>query len=89
MKRISAQLVLILLVFSLVVPGLVLGQQTETPQGNSSSGAKPGNGLPGRRTRRNVSPKTAAVERDFDEALKLIQEQYIDGRKLNYNDVFK
>lgn len=32
---------------------------------------------------------TAAVERDFDEALKLVQEQYIDGRKLNYNDVYK
>jgi carboxyl-terminal processing protease len=29
------------------------------------------------------------VERDFDEALKMIQEQYVDGRKLNYNDVFK
>jgi len=29
------------------------------------------------------------VERDFDEALRVIQEQYVDGRKLNYNDVFK
>jgi carboxyl-terminal processing protease len=88
-KRISAQLILLLLVFSLVVPGFVLAQQTETPQGSSTSGAKPGNGLPNRRPRRNVSPLTAAVERDFDEALKLVQEQYIDGRKLNYNDVFK
>lgn len=89
MKRISAQLVLVLLVFSLVVPGLVLAQQTQTPQGNTTSGAKPGNGLPGRKPRRNVSPETTAVERDFDEALKLVQEQYVDGRKLNYNDVYK
>lgn len=89
MKRISAQLALLLLVFSLVFPGFVLAQQTETPQGSSSTGAKPGNGLPGRRTRRNVSPKTAALQSDFDEALKLVQDQYIDGRKLNYNDVFK
>jgi carboxyl-terminal processing protease len=88
-KRISAQLVLALLLFSLVVPGFVLAQQTETPQGNTS-GAKPGNGIPGRRPqRRNVSPATAGVERDFDEALKLVQELYVDGRKLNYNDVFK
>ena len=33
--------------------------------------------------------RPAAVERDFDEALKVVQEQYVDGRKLNYNDVFK
>ena len=29
------------------------------------------------------------MERDFDEALKVVQEQYVEGRKLNYNDVFK
>jgi carboxyl-terminal processing protease len=29
------------------------------------------------------------VEHDFDEALKLVQDQYIDGRKLDYNNVFK
>lgn len=89
MKRISAQLVLIALVISLVVPGFVSAQQTQTPQGSSSGSARPGNGLPSRRTRRNVSPEVAAVERDFDEALKVIQEQYVDGRKLNYNEVYK
>ena len=36
-----------------------------------------------------MSPETTAVERDFDEALRLVQEQYVDGRKLNYNDVYK
>ena len=36
-----------------------------------------------------MSAKTAEVERDFDEALKVVQEQYFDGRKLNFNDVFK
>ncbi|HEX6283341.1 MAG TPA: PDZ domain-containing protein, partial [Pyrinomonadaceae bacterium] len=89
MKRISAQFVLIALVISLVVPGFVSAQQTQTLQGSSAGPAKPGNGLPSRRTRRNVSPKVAAVERDFDEALKVIQEQYVDGRKLNYNEVYK
>lgn len=92
MKRISSQLVLIVLAFSLVFPSFVLAQQPETPQtpqGTSTSGAKPGNGLPNRRTRRNVSPATAGVEKDFDEALKLVEDQYVGGRKLNYNDVFK
>jgi carboxyl-terminal processing protease len=29
------------------------------------------------------------IERDFDEALELIKENYIEGRKLDYNSVFK
>jgi carboxyl-terminal processing protease len=29
------------------------------------------------------------VQRDFDEALKLVQEQYVDGKKLNYNEAYK
>jgi C-terminal peptidase (prc) len=32
---------------------------------------------------------TANLERDFDEALKVIQEQYVGGRQLDYNSVFK
>lgn len=82
MKKISAQVALILLIFTFVVPGFVIAQRTQTP---TVSG---GTGLPGRRPGR-ATAATAAVQRDFDEALKLIQEQYVDGRKLNYNDVFK
>jgi carboxyl-terminal processing protease len=81
-KKISAQVALILLIFTFVVPGFVIAQRTQTP---TVSG---GTGLPGRRPGR-ATAATAAVQRDFDEALKLIQEQYVDGRKLNYNDVFK
>jgi carboxyl-terminal processing protease len=88
-KRITAQIVLVLIIVSLATPTFVLAQQTPTPPGSSSSGSKPGGGLPGRRPPRNVSPITVAVERDFDEALKVVQDQYVDGRKLNYNDVFK
>jgi hypothetical protein len=32
---------------------------------------------------------TTNLERDFDEALKVIQEQYVGGRQLDYNSVFK
>ena len=90
MKRISTHIVLIVLSFTLVLPGFAIAQRAQqAPSGATSSGPNPGSGLPGRRTTRNGTAATAAVERDFDEALKLVQEQYIDGRKLNYNDVYK
>jgi carboxyl-terminal processing protease len=73
-KKLSAQIALILLVFTLIIPAFVIAQS-------------PNGGLPNRRARGTA--QTAAVQRDFDEALKVIQEQYVDGRKLNYNDVFK
>jgi len=77
MKRIPAQLAVVLLVFSLIAPGFVLAQRTGTLSG-----------APGRRAR-STDPKLTSIQRDFDEALKMIQEQYVDGKKLNYNDVFK
>ena len=79
MKRISAHVALILLVLTLVVPGVVIAQTTT-----------PGTGPGSRRViRGGPTAATTGVQRDFDEALKLVQEQYVDGRKLNYNDVFK
>ncbi|HEX5603462.1 MAG TPA: S41 family peptidase, partial [Pyrinomonadaceae bacterium] len=42
-----------------------------------------------RRAPRGATPETVRVQKDFDEALKLVQEQYIDGKKLNYNEVYK
>ena len=90
MKRIPTHVALILLVFTLVVPGFVIAQKTQTSSGIAPSGSNPGTGLPGRRSgRAATNAATAAVERDFDEALKMIQEEYVDGKKLNYNDVFK
>jgi carboxyl-terminal processing protease len=75
-KRISANVALVLLILSLIVPGFVIAQST-----NPGTARRPSRGGP--------SAATTAVQRDFDEALKLVQEQYIDGKKLNYNDVFK
>ena len=42
-----------------------------------------------RRPARGATPETIRVQKDFDEALKLIQDQYIDGKKLNFNEVYK
>jgi carboxyl-terminal processing protease len=73
-KRISAHITLVLLVISLVIPSFVFAQ---TPGSN------------GRRPARGATPDTIRVQRDFDEALKLVQDQYVDGKKLNYNEVYK
>ena len=89
MKRISTHIAFIVLSFTLVLPGFAIAQRAQQTPSGSSSGSNPGSGLTGRRPTRNATAVTAGVERDFDEALKLVQEQYIDGRKLNYNDVFK
>ena len=78
MKRIPAQLAVFLLVFSFIAPTFVLAQRPGTLNGGS----------PGRRSR-PTDPKITSIQRDFDEALKMIQEQYVDGKKLNYNDVYK
>ena len=43
----------------------------------------------GRRPPRGATPETIGIQKDFDEALKLVQEQYVDGKKLNFNEVFK
>lgn len=84
MKRIPAQLAVVLLVFSLIAPAFVLAQRVQTPSGVL------GGSNPGRRSRPAPSdPRITSIQRDFDEALKMIQEQYVDGKKLNYNDVFK
>ena len=80
MKRIPVQIALLLLILSLVAPSFVLAQKP--------SGVLDGRG-PGRRSRAASDPKIQSIQRDFDEALKMIQEQYIDGKRLNYNDVYK
>ena len=92
MKKILSHVVLTLLVLTLVVPGFIFAQQrVQTPGGStSSSTTSPAPGYPGRKSARaNAGNATAVVERDFDDALRLIQEQYIDGKKLDYNNVFK
>jgi len=84
-KRISKYLNLFLLITTLVIPGFVFAQQrAQTPNSQTLWGSNPS-----RRARPASSNGTAAVERDFSEALKVIEEQYIDGRKLDYNNVYK
>jgi len=86
---------LALIIFAMSLPAFVLAQQKQnqsnTAAGTSSNGKT---GLPTtppvRRPRvRNPSNPTEAVAQDFSEALSVIQEHYIDGNKIDVNNVYK
>ncbi|HSE30718.1 MAG TPA: S41 family peptidase [Pyrinomonadaceae bacterium] len=87
MKRIIWPSVLTLLLLAQVVPVFVVAQQRPHSSSGGTSGDAPARGQ-GRRVVRQSGP-TDAITRDFNEALNLVHEQYVDGQKLNYNEVFK
>src|SRR6266700_3146979 len=93
-KKRFSYAVVTLFILALVVPGFIFAQQKQkqSPVGSTSAG-KPGPGAPttGRRVGRpRTNPDVVApLTEDFEEALKLVQDNYVDGRKLDYNSVFK
>jgi carboxyl-terminal processing protease len=93
-KRIFSHALIAVFIFLLAAPGLLFSQQRQPPQSpvGSTSGSKPSGGVsvPGRRgARANSSNAIPLIERDFDEALGLIHENYVDGKKLDYDSAFK
>jgi carboxyl-terminal processing protease len=71
---------------------LVSAQQPRTTQpADPSTTIRPSGTAARRGTRapRIINEAASGVERDFSEALTIIQENYIDGNKLDYNTVFK
>jgi carboxyl-terminal processing protease len=82
-----------LIAFFLVVPSFLFAQQRpqgQSPVGSSSTGrTTPGASTSGRRNRTTGNPSLPRIERDFEEALKLIESSYIDGARLDYNGIFK
>ncbi len=82
-----------LLLLTLAVPAFVLAQQgpgrrrdnsATTPTQPAPSG--PSSGRTGRRV---PADATSALEQDFAEALGVVEENYVDGSKLDYNNTFK
>ncbi|HLL77639.1 MAG TPA: S41 family peptidase [Pyrinomonadaceae bacterium] len=73
--------------FILVLSSLAFAQQPGSPRGDARR-STPGRG-PARERLRPSAATTAALEEDFSEALSIIQENYVDGVKLDYNSVFK
>ncbi len=90
-NRITLALVA-LLIAALTLPMLVSAQQPkQTQSGEPSTTTRPNGTMNRRGTRppRIINEAASGVERDFAEALTIIQENYIDGNKLDYNSVFK
>jgi carboxyl-terminal processing protease len=89
-KKFSLALVALILL-SMVVPAFVFAQQ-KREQSNSSAGTSSTGKIgapataPGRRPRRIPG---AATAQDFKEALDVIQENYVDGNKIDFNTVYK
>ncbi len=93
----------LLLVFTFVIPVQFLAQQGGAPKPQpSTSGSTPEQQERARTTiatptgRNNPAPATAArpasaegIARDITEALTIIEENHVEGSKLDYNDVFK
>ncbi|HYT50104.1 MAG TPA: hypothetical protein VEL78_06915, partial [Pyrinomonadaceae bacterium] len=83
-----------LIIFSLALPVFVFAQQkpnqSNTAAGRTTGRTEPPAPAPGRRTRTHLtSNAVAAISQDFGEALAIIQDSYIDGKNLNYNEVYK
>ncbi|MFN2454228.1 MAG: S41 family peptidase [Pyrinomonadaceae bacterium] len=99
MKNRFSGVLLALLLVALSLPPFVFAQQTRQtgePQGGqvvvplNPTRRQPTSSVPAaRRTARATGDATANVEKDFAEALTLVQENYVGGNKLDYNAVFK
>jgi carboxyl-terminal processing protease len=81
-----------LLIIALTIPVFVSAQQQRQSQtGEPSTAARPTGPAArrGLRAPRIMGEAASGVEQDFSEALTVIQENYVDGNKLEYNNVFK
>ena len=74
---------ILFLVLALAVPALIIAQQTRSARRTTDRPAPTG-AAPSK-----ASPTGAAIKTDLAEALAVIQSNHIDGRKLDYNAVFK
>lgn len=91
LKTIFSRVTIALFLFTLIIPGFVFSQQkqqTQPPVGRAG-GRSPATPATGRRGSRVDAAGIPLIERDVDEALEVIRENYIQGKKLDYNTVFK
>ena len=76
---------ILFLVLALAVPALIIAQQNRSARRATT----PDRSTPGVTTTGKIAPSGSAIKSDLSEALSVIQSNYIDGRKLDYNSVFK
>jgi carboxyl-terminal processing protease len=83
--------VLALSLVALLIPGFIFAQQKQQSP-TVTGGVTPGRSVPAAppSARRSNRPRAGSpIEDDFQEALKLVEQNYIEGSKLDYNAVFK
>jgi carboxyl-terminal processing protease len=90
-KKIFSLALTALFSLTLTIQPLVFAQQKTQPSVGSTSAGRPAAGSTAtvRRTGRASSAAIPLIEKDFDEAVRVIQENYVEGKKLDYNSVFK
>lgn len=76
---------ILLLVLALAVPALIFAQQNRSARRITT----PDRSTSGVTTTGKTAPSGSMIKSDVSEALSVIQSNYIDGRKLDYNAVFK
>lgn len=74
---------ILFLVIALALPALIFAQQNRSARRTTDRPAPSG------ATATKASPTGPAIKSDLAEALAVIQSNHIDGRKLDYNAVFK
>ncbi len=94
MNRTISRFATALVVFLFLFSSFASAQQrpqTQSPLGTSSAGKTvSGNTGSSRRiTRGSPSPALPLIERDFEEAMKVIEDSYITGSDLDYNSIVK
>lgn len=91
MKRTLWLALIALFALTLNIQQNVFAQEKQQAPVGSSVPGRPSaaSTAPARRLPRTSPNPIPPIERDFDEALRVIQENYIDGMKLDYNSVFK
>ena len=76
---------ILFLVLALAVPAFIFAQQNRSARRATT----PDRSTPAVTTNGKTAPSGAAIKSDLNEALSVIQSNYIDGRKLDYNTIFK
>jgi carboxyl-terminal processing protease len=76
---------ILFLVLVLSVPALIFAQQTRSARRTTGTERN----ATGANTTGRPAPSAPAIKSDLAEALAVIQSNHIDGRKLDYNSIFK
>jgi carboxyl-terminal processing protease len=76
---------IVFVVFALALPALIIAQQSRSARRTTAPDRSTSANIPGTKTQ----PTAPAIKSDLSEALAVIQTNHIDGRKLDYNGIFK